>query len=148
MERSHQNGDIGLYRLRSPSREQLISISGQDTTEKILEHRGEAKAPPSTTDTRMDCIRRVRGPATRWPRCPSPQPGQHHAKRSPACAYHSSRGKRPQGGHLAPPALLADFWKSNSGLTSHGEPSQNTWKLRSPGREYSRQCQLSVEQSQ
>lgn len=39
----------------------------------ILEHEGEAKAALSTTNTKMDFIRRVREAVTQWLNCPSPK---------------------------------------------------------------------------
>lgn len=79
----HQDCDRGHSQLCSPSQEQLITIHGKDSTEKILEHRGRAKAPPCTTENKKDCARNVRGTATCWWHCLSPRPVQHHAERSP-----------------------------------------------------------------
>lgn len=57
----HQDGDIGHSPLQSPSqKDQLATIHRHDTIMKIPEQRGEAEAPPWTTETEKDCIRRVR----------------------------------------------------------------------------------------
>lgn len=39
----------------------------QDTTERILEHRGKAEAPSCTSETKTDYIKRVREAATCFP---------------------------------------------------------------------------------
>ena len=44
--------------------EELTTTHGQQTTEKIPGHRGEAEGPLSTTETKIDHIRRIRGAAT------------------------------------------------------------------------------------
>lgn len=42
----YQDQDLDYFWLHLPSwEEQLITIQEQDTTERILEHRGEAEAP-------------------------------------------------------------------------------------------------------
>lgn len=75
-------------------KEQLTTIHGQDTTKKILEHGGEAEAPPCITDTRV-----LEG-EEEW-LCTDHRlaPGWH----PPEPTVPSGTGA--QGGHLAPPAL-------------------------------------------
>ena len=57
-----QYGKIGHPWLYSPSQEeQLTTIQGQDTTERILEHRSKAKAPSCTTEAKTDCVTALKG---------------------------------------------------------------------------------------
>lgn len=59
----HQDCSVGCS-LCSPSQEQLTtSTLAQDTTNRILEHRGETGSPSCTT---LECIRRLRGAITCW----------------------------------------------------------------------------------
>lgn len=67
----------------------------QNTTVKILEHRGEAEALPCTTETEMDYIRRVRGAATCWLHCLSLRPAQHWPRGLPWASGSSSGKGRP-----------------------------------------------------
>lgn len=70
----------------------------QDTTERILEHRGKAEAPSCTSETKTDYIKRVREAATCFPiallpshriscrkvspECPVPPVGQENLERT------------------------------------------------------------------
>ena len=69
----HQDGDTDYSWLHFPSQEQqLTSIEGQDTTERILEHENEADTlPPIPQRSRKNSIRKVEGAATHWPHCVS-----------------------------------------------------------------------------
>lgn len=53
----------------------------KDITERILEYRGEAEAPPCTTATKTVCIRREKEVAACWPHPSSPR--QHCEDISP-----------------------------------------------------------------
>lgn len=54
----HQDGDISCYWLCSPSPEQqLTTIHGQDNTERILELRSEAEAPPAPQRPRWTTLK-------------------------------------------------------------------------------------------
>lgn len=56
----HQDGDKDYsWHCFSLKEEQLITIQEQDTTERILQHGGEAKPPPFSLETKKDCVRRV-----------------------------------------------------------------------------------------
>lgn len=97
----HQDGDIGQSQLHSPSQEQLTTIRGQDTAEKILEHGGKAEANPCTTETKTDHTGRVRGAVAHQPHCLPP--GQcSTVSRGLSWACGSSRGKDAQVGRPAP----------------------------------------------
>lgn len=50
----HQDDDIGCYQLHSPSQEQLTTVHGQGTTEKILDLGGEPEEPSCTTGHEKD----------------------------------------------------------------------------------------------
>lgn len=62
-------------------------------------------------------MRRIRGAATRWPRCPSPRPAHHHTKRSSLSLRFSSE-KRELGGHQLSLHCRSLPGGSHSGLTS------------------------------
>lgn len=95
----HQDGNIVCSSTHYPKQH------GQDTTERILEHGGEAKTPPCTTEIKTDHIRRVRGMATGWPLCSSPRPVKKHVKKSPLSLRFLQGEKKAQAWHLAPPTL-------------------------------------------
>lgn len=104
-ESCHEDEDLGCSWLCFPSQEQLITIQKQETTERILEHESEAEVTPCSTDTKTDCIRRVRESSYVLNKLPFP----HARERSP-WASGSSNGKRePGGGEPLPSALWVTF---------------------------------------
>lgn len=91
--------------------QEQLTTHGQDTIESILECGGKAEAPLCTSETKTDCLRRVREAATCWPRCPSPRPLQYHTKRSLLNLQLPHWEKKAQGEHLAAPALCIASWE-------------------------------------
>ena len=95
---------------------QLTTIHGQDTTKKILECRGETEAHPSCiTETKTDCIRRVRGATTRW---------LHHPSLgwpAPLTLWFFPGGRRAQD--ECPPKLWVISWE----LQFWSHPTEVTW---------------------
>ena len=56
------------------------NYSRTDNTERILEHKDVAEAPPLNHETKQGCIRRIREGDAQTPPCPSPRPVQPHAE--------------------------------------------------------------------
>lgn len=98
------------FRFHSLSQEeQLTTIQKQDTTEKILEHKGEAKAPLWTTEMKTDCIRRVGEVGTCWLHYPSPGLVQHHVEKSSPNLQFLQWEKRTQGWKPITPSIVDSF---------------------------------------
>lgn len=85
-----------------PSQEELTVIQKQHTTERPLEHGGEAKSPSCTIETKPDCLQGVRGAPKCWPH-PTPPSGQHSTReRGLPWASWSSNGKEDPGRTTSP----------------------------------------------
>lgn len=115
LEWHHQDGDISCYWLCSPSPEQqLTTIHGQDNTERILELRSEAEAPPAPQRPRWTTLKGKRksympttmplpqaGTAPCWEALPEPMFPPIFTKWE----------ERAQGWHPAPPAFWVTLWE-------------------------------------
>ena len=75
-------------------------------------HRGEAEAPPCTSDTKTDRIRRIREVATHWSHCSSPKPAQHHVARSPLSLWFLQWKTEPKEDNQLPPAFRVTLWEA------------------------------------
>ena len=117
----HQDDNIGYSWLQSSLQEdQLTTIHRQDTIVKIPEHRGKAEAPSWITETKKDCIRRVRGVATLWWHCPSPRLEHRHIKMAPLHLWFPQLEKESPKQTSSSPALCVTSRGAHSNLTSQG----------------------------
>lgn len=92
--------------------EQPITVYGQDTMERILEHEGEAETPPVPQTPRQTTLEGKRS-GCMWPHCPSPSPVQCSTtpRSLPLSLQFLQCEKRALGGHTACPALWVTSWQ-------------------------------------
>lgn len=105
-----------MFLTSRPLMRKVTSIHEQDSTETVLEHRGEAEASPET----KNCIGRGIEMATHWPHWPFPRPAQHHAERSLKPSVPSV-GKESPRGTTSYPGVVGHFVGAPTLVLSHGD---------------------------
>ena len=113
----YQDQDLDCSWLHLPSQEQLITIQEWDTTERMLEHRGEAEAPPAAQRPIQTSSEGKRS-GYMLTTSPSPWSAQHPAKSSPLNLWFLQEEKRTSREKPVLLRIVGPFVGAPS-LTSH-----------------------------